>query len=255
MLRTRRWGERDRPTLILLHGAGANVHWWDHLAPRLAVRFRVVALDFRGHGDSTYPEERSVGAFSADLDALLDHLGRPAAILVGHSLGAHVALAHAAGHRDTLALVAIDPARGASPSRKRATRLALTMRRTYRSREQAVARFRFLPGAASAGEALRRSIAERSIREEADGRFGFKFDPMWFGVPNGEPPALADIACPTLLLRGTESNLLTEDGAHRLAREIPGCELEEIEDAGHHVHLDQPERVVASIDAFLTRRL
>ena len=51
---------------MLLHGGGANAHWWDHIAPTFADQFHVVALDFRGHGDSERPEELIPGAFNED---------------------------------------------------------------------------------------------------------------------------------------------------------------------------------------------
>ena len=238
-------------TLVLLHGAGANAHWWDHVGPALAEAGRVVALDFRGHGDSHHPGHLETGAFGVDLAALLAHLGAPDAVLVGHSLGAHVALAHAAASRLTRGLVLVDAARGASPSRRRATRLALSLRRTHPTREQALARFRFLPEATRASEALRASIAERSVRAEPDGRFGYKFDPRWLGVAPGPRPDLAAVRCPTLLLRGAASRLLTPEGARELATALPRCRLVEIEDAGHHVHIDRPEAVIREIRAFL----
>lgn len=245
------WGDSRFPTLVLLHGAGSNAHWWDHVAPRLADRFHVVALDFRGHGDSDYPEALVTGAFSDDLEALLAHLVAPDAILLGHSLGAHVALWHAANREGTPALVLIELARGASASRQRATKLALTLRRTYKTAEQAIARFRFLPGAAEAEESLRLAIAGHSVREEQDGRYGFKFDPRWFGVPSRTRPDLARVSCPTLLVRGAQSNLLTEQGALEVARAIPRCRLVTIQGAGHHVHVDQPEAVMDEVTAFL----
>ncbi len=245
------WGDEGAPCLVLLHGAGANAHWWDHLAPALARRFHVVALDFRGHGDSDHPEERIAGAFGDDLEALLEHLGAPEATLMGHSLGAHVAMGHAAEADDTPALVLVDPSRGASPSRRRATRLALTLRRTYASRQQAVEKFRFLPGAAHAAPELRRAIAGHSIRVEPDGRFGFKFDPYWFSVPPRRRPDLARIQCPTLLLRGADSKLLPAEGAAEMAAAIPDCRLHEVPGAGHHVHIDAPTAVLDATTHFL----
>ena len=59
---------------MLLHGGGANAHWWDHVAPAFAERFHVVALDFRGHGDSERSDDLAVGAFNRDLEALLAEL-------------------------------------------------------------------------------------------------------------------------------------------------------------------------------------
>jgi pimeloyl-ACP methyl ester carboxylesterase len=242
----------ERAKLVLLHGAGANAHWWDHLASGLAEQYHVVALDFRGHGDSDFPEQLRAGAFSDDLDALLEHLAAPEAILVGHSLGAHVAAEHAARSGETPALILLDLTRGASRSRQRATRLALTLGQSYRSREEAVRRFRFLPAAAHADERMRRRIAEHSVRREADGRFGFKFDPRWFGVPPRGRPDLADIRCPTLLLRGGKSALLTSEGAREIVSAIPDARLVEIPGAGHHAHIDRPALVLGAMLEFLS---
>ncbi|NNL67618.1 MAG: alpha/beta fold hydrolase, partial [Myxococcales bacterium] len=123
------WGEVGRPVCVLAHGGGANGHWWAHLAPALATSFQVVALDFRGHGESDFPERLAEGDFQADLLALLAHLEAPDAILVGHSMGGEVVLRVAAG---ALARprggVLIDLARGRSDRSRRLLRRALTIR-------------------------------------------------------------------------------------------------------------------------------
>jgi pimeloyl-ACP methyl ester carboxylesterase len=246
-------GDPANPKLVLLHGGGANAHWWDHLAPTLAERLHVVALDFRGHGDSDRPEPEA-GAFGRDLAALLEHLGAPDAALLGHSMGGHVALEHAARHgglRRPRALVLVDASRGAAVRTRRAMRLALAVRRSYRTREEAVARYRFLPPAPGASEALRRHIALHSLAEEPDGRFAFKFDPRWFALPPPSPPDLAHVSSPTLVVRGAESPLLSAEGAAELARELPRARVVSLEGAGHNVHLERPEAFLAAVLAFL----
>lgn len=248
-------GDASRPPLVLLHGGGANAHWWDHLAPRLAERFRVVALDFRGHGDSDWPERIESGAFGRDLEALLEHLGAPEAFLVGHSMGGHVALEHAARHPETRAVCAIDVAHGTPRRQRRRMRLALAVRRSYPTREAAIRRFRFLPPAPEAPEALRQAIAGHSVRQEADGRFGFKFDPRWFGLAPGPPLALEKVACPVLLLRGERSELLGDEAAEQLLAGLPKARLLAIESAGHNVHLERPQEVLDAILAFADRCL
>ena len=246
-------GDPSRSKLVLLHGGGANAHWWDDVAPILAERFHVIALDFRGHGDSDQPEPRP-GAFQRDLAALLDHLGAPEATLLGHSMGGHIALEHAARHggaRRPRALVVVDVARGAGTRTRRLMRLALAARRTYRTREEAIARFRFLPPAPGAAEDLRERIGAFSVREEPDGRFAFKFDPRWFALGPGPEPDLAHVATPTLLIRGAQSPLLPREGALAIVAEIRGARLVEIEGAGHNVHLEQPARFLEAVLAFL----
>jgi pimeloyl-ACP methyl ester carboxylesterase len=252
-LHTLQWGDRELPKVVLLHGGGANAHWWDHIAPTLAERFHVVALDFRGHGDSDYPDETRVGAFSDDLEALLEHLDQPRVILVAHSMGGGVAIGHAARHDDVHALVAVDVSRGASRRSRRGARLALALRRTYATREEAIARYRFLPTSEHASEELRAHIASCSVRQEQDGRFGFKFDPRWFSLPPRPRPDLARIRCPVLVVRGSDSPMLTEQGADALVEELSDGHSVVVEGAGHHVHLDQPQAFLDALQPFLAR--
>jgi pimeloyl-ACP methyl ester carboxylesterase len=169
-------------------------------------------------------------------------------------MGAGVAVAHAAdpGKRANVrALVAVDLARGASARSRRGARLALMLRRTYATRDEAISRYRFLPASDRAAEALRRSIAMHSVEMQADGRFGFKFDSRWFGVPSRPRPDLGEIRCPTLFVRGSESPMLSADGARELVEETKNSRLVVIEGAGHHVQLDQPERFVEVVKKFL----
>lgn len=246
-------GDPTRTPMILLHGGGANAHWWDAVAPALAERFHVMALDFRGHGDSDHPQRREAGAFQHDLSALLAHVGDARAILVGHSMGGHVALTHAAACGPTAApraLVVVEVARGGGSRERRRMRLALAARRSYASREEAVARFRFLPPAPHADEATRRRVAEHSVRAEGD-RFAYKFDPGWFGVPPAPRPEPARITAPTLIVRGEDSTLLTSEATGELARKIPDARIATISDAGHNVHVERPEAFLAAIFPFL----
>jgi pimeloyl-ACP methyl ester carboxylesterase len=244
----------DRPgatTLVLLHGGGANAHWWDHLAPRLAEHFRVISLDFRGHGDSDHPEFREPGAFDRDLDALLEHVEAPDAILMGHSMGAHVALRAATRHPRLRAIVAVEPSRGGRRGERRRTRLALAASRTYATRDEAIRRFQFLPTAPLAPEALRSAIAGHSVRQEADGRYGYKFDPGWFGIGGTEPPELSRIVCPVLIVRGSESSLLSAQGAAEWINDIANASVVEIPGGGHNIHIECPDEVLAAVDAFV----
>lgn len=246
-----RHGRDPQRLLVLLHGGGANAHWWDHLIPALAEGFHVVALDFRGHGDSDHPDAIEPGAFARDLEALLQHLEAHDAVLMGHSMGGHIALDHAAVHAGVRALVAIEIVRGVPSRNRRRMRLALAARRSYRTREDALARYRFLPPAPNANEALRASIAAHSVREEPDGRFGFKFDPRWFTLPSSRPPPPGGVRCPTLIVRGAQSTLLSDEAAAAFAAEIPGARVAVVEAAGHNVHVEQPEAFLAAVLPFL----
>lgn len=86
------------PPIVFLHGLGASAATWDACAEALSDRSLTMAVDLPGHGGSPCPEDPEAftrDAALADLDELLAALGEPA-ILVGHSLGGYLALAHAA---------------------------------------------------------------------------------------------------------------------------------------------------------------
>ena len=245
------WGKPESPPLVLLHGGGANAHWWDHIAADLSGQHHVIALDFRGHGDSDYPEELEVGAFNADLEALCRHLGTNSVSLVGHSMGAQVALDHAARHPETRRVILLDLARGGSRRSRRVARLALSLRRTYPTRQEAIDRYRVIPPSTRMDARLLRQIAEHSVRLEGDGRWGFKFDPRWFGVPPRPAPDLGRVDQPLLLLRGEESELLSPEGAAAFIDELSNARLVTVAQAGHHVLLDQPRGTLAPLLDFL----
>ena len=80
------WGDPEAPPILCTHGMWDHAHCFDLLAPLLAERFRVVAFDARGHGDSSWADAYRWPDDVEDILVMLDWLGRPAH-LVGHSKG------------------------------------------------------------------------------------------------------------------------------------------------------------------------
>jgi pimeloyl-ACP methyl ester carboxylesterase len=91
-LAVREWPGRG-PALVCVHGLTSNHTCWASLADVLAPEFRLVAYDLRGRGESDKPPTGyTLQQHGRDLAVLLDSLGLRRAVLVGHSLGAHIAL-------------------------------------------------------------------------------------------------------------------------------------------------------------------
>ena len=79
--------------VMLIHGMAGSSDTWQAVVPQLARRYRVIAPDLLGHGQSTKPRtDYSLGAFAAGLRDLLDEVGISRATIVGHSLGGGVAM-------------------------------------------------------------------------------------------------------------------------------------------------------------------
>lgn len=88
----RDWGGRGRP-IVLVHGLASSYRIWDFVAPLLAERFRVVALDQRGHGRSDRPDEAfDFTTYVGDLRSFVELLGLGRSVFVGHSWGGNVVL-------------------------------------------------------------------------------------------------------------------------------------------------------------------
>ena len=108
-LRVREWAAAG-PPIVLVHGLASNSRIWDAVAPRLAERHHVVALDQRGHGLS----DRATDGYTfeqvvADLDGVIKTLNLDRPTLVGHSWGGNVVLQFAATHSGTIhGLVLVD---------------------------------------------------------------------------------------------------------------------------------------------------
>ena len=100
------WGGFGRP-LVLLHGLASSCRIWDFVAPLLAERFRVFALDQRGHGLSDKPGSYSFAEVTTDLAGFIEALGLERLVIAGHSWGAGVALQFAADYSEIPAAIAL----------------------------------------------------------------------------------------------------------------------------------------------------
>lgn len=253
------WGVAGAPLVLLVHGSSAHAHWWDLLAAALAQDFHLVAVDLRGHGDSAHaePPNYTLESYASDVAALVRHLGAPSVRIVGHSLGALVAAVFAARSPvPVAALVLVDVRLGGKRRGERPflDRLRQFPHPVYASREEAVRRFRLLPsGTAAAPETLARAAAH-GLRETADGRLTLKFDrnTLRDDIARDVRPELASLRCPILYVRGAKSALAPHKAAEEAQAVAPQTRIAEIENAHHHVMLDNPAAFESAVRRFLT---
>ena len=269
------WSREGTP-LVFVHGFGNDAHIWDDAAPAVATYYRTLAIDLRGHGDSDRdPECRYDYEFHvADLEAVLAKLGVERLVLVGHSLGGRVGTLFAGRHPDRMAgLVIVDSA----PE--------LDVRGTVRIRVD-LEKNSEGGGASFASEAEYRDLlahnypaasretlaqmAHHGLRRRDDGRFEPKLDPAWFKgrrdagtdaeamrareerLTRDMWDALARVPCPTLVVRGAASDVLSPDVADRMVEEVlRHGRLAIIPRAGHSVMVDNPEAFRAALTGFV----
>lgn len=238
------WGDASRPPALLLHSLAAHSHWWDWVAPRLAERHHVVAVDFRGHGASQWSEPYRFVDYVGDVDAVRAALGWRAALVVGHSMGGYVGALYAAHHPDRVtALVIADMLTARSDEMAQRARSQAEQPATeFASAAEVGQRFRLAPPDTTAPRERVAHLGEAGAVERAPGRWSLAFDRRVFLHPPPDPfRFLDDVRAPTLVVRGAGSVVMSADEADAVAAAVQRGEAADIVDAFHHLVLDAPE--------------
>jgi pimeloyl-ACP methyl ester carboxylesterase len=262
------WGNASAPPLILVHGGLDHCRNWDAIARELQPHFHIMAPDLRGHGDSEWAKGSSYSLTDNvyDLTRLMRFAGLQDAAIVGHSMGGMVALAYAGTYPEKVSrLVVLD---GAFLSSSQAAPIAEQMSRwvnqldrigdhqesTFATIEEAAKRLSARNKRLTAVQALH--LASHGVRKGDDGLYRWKFDHYQrarapYRLSSEDYAGLwSRIACPTLLMWGDESFLPDPEAAGLLAH-FRGAEMEKIAGAGHWLHHDRLDVVLASLRRFL----
>jgi lipase len=253
-LASREWGEPGLPALVCLHGVTNNGWHFSHLAERLADRFHVVALDLRGHGDSTWDPPWHLEQHVADV---LEAAPQERCAWLGHSFGGRVAYEVAAAAPERVErLVLLDPAIHippfvAGPAAENARR-----DRSYASFAEGIDRRYEESVLTTAPRDLVEGALREHLLEDREGRWRYRYSQSAvvaaYGEMSREPPPFERVRIPTLLVLGKTSYIPYDEllGPHT---EALGdlLEVERLE-SGHTVLWDALDDTVRAVERFLT---
>lgn len=255
------WGDPEGPAVVALHGITGHARTWDEEARLLAGSRRVLALDQRGHGDSDpapdgdYSDEALLG----DLIGFANALGLRRFSLLALSLGGRVAMNFAGRHPGRVErLVVVDIGPEIAPAgRARVGTLMAGAPERFETLEDVVAHMR--ANSPRYAEPMLRHRAQHAVRPLPDGGFTWKYDRALrdairqgrLRVPTDLWPQWGAIACPTLLVRGAESDVLSAETAKRMVDTLPAARLAVVPGAGHTVPGDQPAAFQSLLREFL----
>ncbi len=260
-----RWDAvRSRGVVVLAHGGGQTRHSWSRTAQRLAeAGWTSIAYDARGHGESDWDAggAYALDDFVGDLRALVATIDSPP-VLIGASLGGMTALV-AAGEDSALArgVVLVDVVVELEAEGAARIHAFLNAHRDGFERLEDVAE------AIEAYNPLRRRSRNldglrKNVRQRADGRWYWHWDPAFIRI--GDEPqraarpqrlraAAASLRVPALLVRGGESDVVSESGMSDMLALIPGAQTIIVPGAGHMVAGDDNDVFVRGVEAFLDR--
>lgn len=245
--------------MVLLHGLRAYGHWFDEFATVVKDHYWVLAPDQRGRGESDWAKDGDYTreAYVSDLGGFVDTLKLNKFVLVGHSMGGLNAIYYAARHPNrvnTLLILDIGPEIKPVGIQRIRSELAETPGE-FDSWEQAKAFLRKRHPKPS-DENIQTRL-RWMLKESPGGKVVWRLDNAIFD-PNlrPDPPEqvwslLGKIRCPTLIVRGGETDVLTPETCERMVKLIPGSRWVEIPNAGHMVIEDNPEAFNVAVLNFL----
>ena len=243
-----------RPVL-LVQGLGYARWGWDPIVDLLAERFLVVYFDNRGIGLSDIPPgPYTAAAMAEDAAAVLAAVGLERAHVIGASLGGIVAqqLAVAAPEKlDRLVLACTTPGTRGHPMPQKTVDLLLEMpRMPFEQGIRSAIQNALAAGTVAARPELVETILERRLAEPFD--FGGWQAQAAAAMTFDGLDRLREIRAPTLVVQGTEDNVVDPRNAELLADCIPNARLEWFPGTGHLFFWEEPERFAAVVDDFLS---
>jgi pimeloyl-ACP methyl ester carboxylesterase len=253
----REWGDaRNRDVLVCVHGLTRTARDFDELARALCGRFRVVCPDIAGRGDSDRlvdPMLYGIPQYVADMVTLIARLDVEALSWVGTSMGGLIGMALAAQAGTPVARLVLNEA-GPVIAKAALERIGSYVGRapTFPSLEKAEEYVRAVsaPFGRHSDEQWR-FLTETWLRRNDDGSYRASYDPaiaepFRATMPEKDMelwPIYDAIRCPTLVLRGAQSDLLSPDTARQMASRGPKARVVEIPEVGHAPTLMQPEQI------------
>lgn len=263
------WGHAGLPAVVCLHGGGQTAYMFEQLGSALAGRFHVLAWDFADHGDSDpFPpdsDRRHLDRqlLAADAPPLCAEFGIERAVFVGASMGGIVSVTVSAVAPDLVAgVVLLDVGHRMETAGVLRIRDFLSAHESFADLDEAAAAIAtYLPG-----REVTKGRLTRNLRQRPDGRWVWKHglgrrireqrgtidaENAGAAVVAGMDDDLRGLHRPVLVLRGANSDVLSEDGADELMALLPDARFARITGAGHLAAGDNPESFVSLVTRFL----
>lgn len=252
--------------LLLIHGMAGSSDTWRSVIPRLAKRYRVIAPDLLGHGQSAKPRsDYSLGAFAVGLRDLLDELAVSRVTVVGQSLGGGVAMQFAYQHREYCRRLILISSGGLGQD------VGWTLRLLSAPGAEFLLPVIAPPPVVRVGNAVRGWLSSHSIQSPRGAEMWSAYASLsesqtrqaflrtLRSVVDYRGQAVSALnrlyltsELPTLVIWGDDDRIIPVEHGRALAELRPACRLEVLPGVGHFPHVEQPDAVIDLIDEFVS---
>jgi pimeloyl-ACP methyl ester carboxylesterase len=239
--------------LVLIHGAGDNLHMWYEQVPAFSQRFQVLTYDVRGFGETEFPEsEAGMEVLAADLYELLGALGIGEAFVLGYSMGGRIGLQLALERPDMVrALILANSGVGAAPptpefEERRKNLVSLLERGGLEAVSEQMTISSFSPGLKERNPDMFERYKSIKLRNDPRG-----FARLWGAMATGSPPDPGRLSCPVLIIAGERDSFMPLEAARVTQAAVPNSRLEVLP-TGHAAAIEAPEDFNRIVLGFLS---
>lgn len=241
--------------LIILHGLFGSSDNWFTLAKFFGEKYKVYAVDQRNHGRSPHSDQFDYRIMADDVNDLVIHEGMQSVFLLGHSMGGKTAMQFALTYPEKVdRLIVVDIAPKSYPPKHDQIFEALFALRLERYKTRAE-----LDSALSQhirDYAVRQLLLKNVLRDDA-GNFKWRIDVGTIYKNYDRVNAAIDgsrkFTKPALFIRGAKSSYILDEDKPQIESIFPSAEFVPIEDAGHWVHAEAPQKFAGVVMEFLDR--
>ncbi|XP_036623414.1 protein ABHD11 [Trichosurus vulpecula] len=253
--------EDSRPPLVFLHGLFGSKTNFQTIGKTLQQQTgrKVLMVDARNHGESPHSPDSSYEAMSADVEALLPHLGLAPCVLIGHSMGGKTAMILALQRPELVErLISVDISPLPTTAVSDFSSYLVAMKSVQIPEELSLSQARKV-----ADQQLSPLIKDSTIRQflltnlvkASSGQFKWRVNVEALIHQMDKifdfPQLQKSYPGPTLFLRGAKSKFIQPDHFSEIKRLFPQAQILSVAGAGHWIHADQPQDFMTSVKHFL----
>ena len=249
------WGTSSK-TILALHGVSSTAHVWDFVGKKLADDYRFIAIDQRGHGDSSKPVDGyTVDDYTNDILAFINVFSIRKLILLGHSMGGRNAIVFAAKHPERVSKLIIEDFGYGIPKSVYKTMEVFVLRNpeefTYEDEafEYLKARSKFYRD-----DATWNRVRNAFFKTQKGLRWKYDRNAVTNSLRHlyiSLPPYLKAIQCPTLFIRGEQSKIFSREAALKTLKFNKRFHFDEVSNSTHFIQDENPDELVEKIRGFL----
>lgn len=255
-------GDISAQVLLLVHGSGSSKATWSSIIKPLKSKYRIVAIDLRGHGDSPMPldSDYSIEEMVADVNSVVEKLDLQRVIFVAHSMGVRIAVPYSARHRDRVKALVLEDLHVRPATKSDLTAEEVEKLKTFRTLHTSLDEAKQELLAFGYKETkIDKFLKDGRIEIKEDGNVKIKVHPYVNHITRNRVSASYETQesfkkitdTPKILMRAEKWSYATDEGVAEMQEVDSGLKVVKIAESVHSIHKSQTKEFLEILNGFI----